>query len=64
MLADDIESFWLSAPSLRSADPGTTSSSLLDRAYSQESSALSHAPSLGAAISRHPSTSEGGFTPT
>ena len=62
-LADDIESFWLSAPSLRSADPGTTSPSHLDRAYSQESSALSHAPSLGASISRHPSTSEGGFTP-
>lgn len=59
VLADDIESFWLSAPSLRSADPATAGSSQLDRAYSQECSTLSHAPSLGASISRHHTTSEG-----
>lgn len=59
VLADDIESFWLSAPFLSSADSATAGASQIDCAYSQESSALSHAPSLGTSISRHHSATDG-----
>ena len=58
LLADDIESFWLSGPSYQAAEQ-TAAPTQLDRAYSHTSSALSrtvsHAPSAG----RRTSTSEG-----
>ncbi|KAL0029799.1 hypothetical protein WJX77_000735 [Trebouxia sp. C0004] len=58
LLADDIESFWLSGPSHSSADV-TAAPSQLDRAHSHSSSALSRTASLAQSSGRHAGHSEG-----
>lgn len=63
VLADDIESFWLSGPCLRASESATAASSQLERAYSQESLALSHAASIGPSVSRNHSIAEGTAAP-
>ncbi len=58
LLADDIESFWLSGPSHSSADLAAGPSQL-DRAHSHSSSALSRTASLAQSSGRHAAHSEG-----
>ncbi|KAL0053131.1 hypothetical protein WJX82_001373 [Trebouxia sp. C0006] len=58
LLADDIESFWLSGPSHSSADLAAGPSQL-DRAHSHSSSALSCTASLAQSSGRHAAHSEG-----
>lgn len=58
LLADDIESFWLSGSSYLSPDQATGPSQL-ERAYSHSSSALSRTASLAQSAGRHAATSEG-----
>ena len=55
LLADDIESFWLSGPSYTEQDQAAGAAQL-ERAYSHTSSALSRTASLAG---RHTASSEG-----